>query len=101
MDGMDDPKVVNHVILVLIGRQGSYKTTWFNYILPPPLQQYFRRPVGQEPGEFMPVSLAQQLVGANITQKLSKGRKIQIQLIHLYSEKLSRVHAHIRTRNVS
>ena len=36
------------------------------------VQQYFRRPVGQEPGEFMPVSLALQLVGANITQKLSK-----------------------------
>ena len=40
--GWVDPQVVNHVILVLIGRQGSYKTTWFNYILPPPLQQYFR-----------------------------------------------------------
>ena len=36
------------------------------------VQQYFRRPLGQEPGEFMPVSLALQLVGANITQKLSK-----------------------------
>jgi len=40
--GWLDPQVVNHVILVLIGRQGSYKTTWFNYLLPPPLQQYFR-----------------------------------------------------------
>lgn len=37
-----DPKVVSHVILVLIGEQGSYKTTWFSYLLPPPLQQYFR-----------------------------------------------------------
>ena len=35
------------------------------------VQQYFRKPVGQEPGEFMPVSLALQIVGAGITQKLS------------------------------
>ena len=33
--------VVNNVILVLIGEQGAYKTTWFNYLLPPPLKQYF------------------------------------------------------------
>lgn len=33
--------VVNSVILVLIGEQGAYKTTWFNYLLPPPLKQYF------------------------------------------------------------
>ena len=33
--------VVNNVILVLIGEQGSFKTTWFNYLLPPPLKQYF------------------------------------------------------------
>lgn len=36
-----DPTVVNNVILVLIGEQGSYKTTWFNYVLPPELRQYF------------------------------------------------------------
>jgi len=36
-----DPQVVNNVILVLIGEQGSYKTTWFNYLLPPDLRQYF------------------------------------------------------------
>ena len=36
-----DDTVVNNVILVLIGEQGSYKTTWFNYLLPPPLKQYF------------------------------------------------------------
>ena len=36
-----DPKVVNNVILVLIGEQGSYKTTWFNYLLPPELSRYF------------------------------------------------------------
>ena len=39
--GWIDPAVVNNVILVLIGEQGSYKTTWFNYILPPPLRPYF------------------------------------------------------------
>ncbi len=37
-----DPKVVNNVILVLIGAQGSYKTTWFSYLLPPELRAYFR-----------------------------------------------------------
>ncbi|MBR4460697.1 MAG: hypothetical protein IKS26_04235, partial [Paludibacteraceae bacterium] len=36
-----DDKVVNNVILVLIGEQGSYKTTWFNYLLPPELSDYF------------------------------------------------------------
>ena len=36
-----DAQVVNHVILVLIGPQGAYKTTWFNYLLPPQLRQYF------------------------------------------------------------
>ena len=33
--------VVNNVILVLIGEQGAYKTTWFNSLLPPALRQYF------------------------------------------------------------
>lgn len=36
-----DTQVVNHEILVLIGPQGSYKTTWFNNLLPEELQQYF------------------------------------------------------------
>lgn len=36
-----DDSVVNNVILVLIGEQGSYKTTWFNYLLPPRLKSYF------------------------------------------------------------
>lgn len=36
-----DDSVVNNVILVLIGEQGVYKTTWFNYLLPPPLRRYF------------------------------------------------------------
>ena len=36
-----DAQVVNNVILVLIGEQGSYKTMWFNRILPPDLRAYF------------------------------------------------------------
>ncbi len=39
--GWIDETVVNNVILVLIGEQGSYKTTWFNYLLPPELSGYF------------------------------------------------------------
>ncbi len=39
--GWVDDSVVNNVILVLIGEQGSYKTTWFNYLLPPELRTYF------------------------------------------------------------
>ena len=39
--GWVDDAVVNNVILVLIGEQGSYKTTWFNYLLPPELRCYF------------------------------------------------------------
>ena len=39
--GWVDPQVVNNVILVLIGEQGSYKTTWFNHLLPPELRAYF------------------------------------------------------------
>ncbi len=39
--GWVDDTVVNNVILVLIGEQGSYKTTWFNYLLPPELSSYF------------------------------------------------------------
>lgn len=36
-----DNDVVNHEILVLIGRQGIYKTTWLNNLLPPELRRYF------------------------------------------------------------
>ena len=36
-----DENVVNHEILVLIGRQGIYKTTWLNNLLPPQLRKYF------------------------------------------------------------
>ena len=34
-------ETVNHVILVLIGEQGAFKTTWFQYLLPPELRRYF------------------------------------------------------------
>lgn len=36
-----DDNIVNHVMLVLIGEQGSYKTTWFSMLLPPELRRYF------------------------------------------------------------
>lgn len=36
-----DKEVVNHEILVLTGRQGIYKTTWFNNLLSPELRRYF------------------------------------------------------------
>ena len=35
------------------------------------ISQYFHRPQGIEPGEFISVAMAMQIVGANITQKLS------------------------------
>ena len=37
-----DPSVVNQTMLVLIGEQGVYKTTWFQHLLPPQLQHYFK-----------------------------------------------------------
>ena len=37
-----DDEVVNHIVLVLLGRQGSYKTTWLSLLLPPELRSYFR-----------------------------------------------------------
>ena len=33
-------EVVNHQVLVLIGRQGIYKTTWLEHLLPPALRPY-------------------------------------------------------------
>ena len=36
-----DEETVNHEILVFIGRQGIYKTTWLNNLLPPELRRYF------------------------------------------------------------
>ena len=32
---------VNHEILVLIGPQGIYKTTWFHFLLSPELRNYY------------------------------------------------------------
>lgn len=37
-----DEQVVNHEILVFIGRQGNFKSTFFSLLLPPPLQSYFQ-----------------------------------------------------------
>ena len=36
-----NPKVVNQTILILIGKGGIYKTTLFNYLLPPVLRDYY------------------------------------------------------------
>lgn len=33
-------EAVNHQVLVLIGRQGIYKTTWLEYLIPPQLRNY-------------------------------------------------------------
>ena len=41
MAGWLDEDEVNSSILVLIGRQGSNKTTWLRYLLPPELRRYF------------------------------------------------------------
>ena len=35
-----DDKVVNHQVLVLIGKQGIYKTTWLEYLLPEEIRMY-------------------------------------------------------------
>ena len=37
-----DEAAVNQAVLVLIGEQGIYKTTWFSHLLPPELRDYFR-----------------------------------------------------------
>ena len=33
-------EIVNHQVLVLIGRQGIYKTTWLEHLIPPQLRAY-------------------------------------------------------------
>ena len=33
-------EVVNHQVLVLIGKQGIYKTTWLEHLIPPHLRAY-------------------------------------------------------------
>lgn len=37
-----DDDVVNQAVLVFIGEQGRYKTTWFSRLMPPELRSYFR-----------------------------------------------------------
>lgn len=37
-----EPRIINHVVLVLIGGQGTYKTTWMNRLLPAEWESYFR-----------------------------------------------------------
>ena len=39
--GWLEEEKVNQEILVLVGRQGIFKTTWFGHLLPPELQTYF------------------------------------------------------------
>ena len=39
--GWLDEGKVNQEILVFVGRQGIFKTTWFGHLLPPELQPYF------------------------------------------------------------
>lgn len=36
-----NPAIVNHEVLVLIGAQGHYKTTWMNHLLPHEWEHYF------------------------------------------------------------
>ena len=38
--GWLDDEVVNHQVIVLVGRQGIYKSTWINRLLPPELKAY-------------------------------------------------------------
>ena len=38
--GWIDDSIVNHQVIVLVGRQGIYKSTWINRLLPPELQPY-------------------------------------------------------------
>lgn len=39
--GILDERTVNHEVLVFIGQQGAFKTTWFNNLLPPELGRYY------------------------------------------------------------
>ncbi|MCR5159281.1 MAG: hypothetical protein K6D37_09190 [Prevotella sp.] len=38
--GWTDDAIVNHQVIVLVGRQGIYKSTWINRLLPPQLAAY-------------------------------------------------------------
>lgn len=35
------PRVVNEMVLILVGKGGLYKTSFFQYLLPPELRQYY------------------------------------------------------------
>ena len=39
--GWVTPEVVNQVMLILVGKGGIYKSTFFNYLLPPQLRDYY------------------------------------------------------------
>lgn len=41
--GWVDEREVNHVILIFIGEQGIYKTTWLDSLIPPELEQYLSK----------------------------------------------------------
>ena len=38
--GWTDDTIVNHQVIVLVGRQGIFKSTWINRLLPPELRAY-------------------------------------------------------------
>ena len=38
--GWTDDTIVNHQVIVFVGRQGIYKSTWINHLLPPQLTAY-------------------------------------------------------------
>ena len=38
--GWIDDQIVNHQVIVLVGRQGIFKSSWINHLLPPELQAY-------------------------------------------------------------
>lgn len=40
-----EPRIINHVVLVLIGNQGSYKTTWMSRLVPREWDLYFHTKV--------------------------------------------------------
>jgi predicted P-loop ATPase len=40
--GWTDNEVVNHTILIFIGAQGTYKSTWMMNLMPPQLREYFK-----------------------------------------------------------
>ena len=54
-----DDDEVNQTVLVFIGEQGSYKTTWFANLLPPELRHYFRIKVNashMKPDDYIALS---------------------------------------------